>query len=226
MRFYVSRTHDSSLWFPILLWTMGGLGILVGVAVGVYLLRKYRESKWGVCKSVRRMDGKIVIITGANSGIGKETTRNLAARGAIVIMACRNREAAVEALRDIRTSTGDGDLIVMDLDLEDLESIRRFCRNFLEKFQHLDVLVNNAGVFVPPEERRTTKEGFEINMGVNHFGHFLLTHLLMDRITQTPNSRSSNIGYLFYYCPKLYDNLDDSPGWSAFTKLSHQIVYC
>lgn len=215
MHFYITRPHDSSLWFPILLWTMGGLGILVGVAVGVYLLRKYRERKWGVCKSVRRMDGKIVIVTGANSGIGKETARNLAARGAIVIMACRNKQASMEALRDIRTSTGDGDLIMMDLDLGDLESIRKFCTNFLEKFQHLDVLVNNAGVFVPPVDRQKTKDGFEINMGVNHFGHFLLTHLLLDRIKQTPNSRIVIVSSALYTSGQIdFDNLDAEKGWN------------
>lgn len=79
--------------------------------------------------------------------------------------------------------------IVMDLDLGDLSSIRTFASNFLEKFNKIDVLVNNAGVFIPPEERQKTKDGFEIHLGVNHLGHFLLTHLLLDRIRSTPSSR-------------------------------------
>ncbi|XP_064119723.1 retinol dehydrogenase 11-like [Macrobrachium nipponense] len=191
MYLYFSSQHrgDSSLWFPILLWSMGAVTVAVGIVVGFYLIRKYRESRWGKCKSKRRMEGKIVVITGANSGIGKETARDLASRGAIVIMACRNRQAALEALRDIRTTTGDGDLIFMDLDLADLTSIRTFASNFLEKFDKLDVLVNNAGVYVPPDERKKTKDGFEIHFGVNHLGHFLLTHLLLNRIESTPNSR-------------------------------------
>ncbi|XP_042238181.1 retinol dehydrogenase 12-like [Homarus americanus] len=205
---------DSRLWFPILLWTMGVVGVVVGVVVGLYIIRKYRERKWGQCKSKRRMEGKIVVITGANSGIGKETARDLASRGAIVILACRNRLAALEAVRDIRTTTGDGDLIVMDLDLGDLASVRTFASKVLEKFSKIDVLINNAGVFIPPEERKKTKDGFEIHMGVNHLGHFLLTHLLLDRIQSTPSSRIVLVSSMLYKRGKIdFDNMDADKGW-------------
>ncbi|XP_066977473.1 retinol dehydrogenase 11-like isoform X1 [Macrobrachium rosenbergii] len=218
MYLYFSSQHrgDSSLWFPILLWSMGAVTVAVGIVVGFYLIRKYRESKWGKCKSKRRMEGKIVIVTGANSGIGKETARDLASRGAIVIMACRNRQAALEALRDIRTTTGDGDLIFMDLDLADLTSIRTFASNFLEKFDKLDVLVNNAGVYVPPDERKKTKDGFEIHFGVNHLGHFLLTHLLLNRIESTPNSRIVIVSSSLYKYGQIdFDNLEAEKGWDT-----------
>lgn len=79
--------------------------------------------------------------------------------------------------------------IIMSLDLSDLASVRTFASNFKQKFNKLDVLVNNAGVYVPPDERRKTKDGFEIHFGVNHLGHFLLTHLLTPEIKDTPNSR-------------------------------------
>ncbi|XP_068241436.1 retinol dehydrogenase 11-like isoform X2 [Palaemon carinicauda] len=218
MYLYFGSQHggDSSLWFPILLWSMGAVTVAVGIVVGFYLIRKYRESKWGKCKSKRRMEGKIIIITGANSGIGKETARDLASRGAIVIMACRNRQAGLEALRDIRTSTGDGDLIVMDLDLGDMDSIRTFASNFLEKFDKLDVLVNNAGVYIPPDERKKTKDGFEIHFGVNHLGHFLLTHLLLNRVESTPNSRIVIVSSSLYKYGKIdFDNLDAEKGWDT-----------
>ncbi|KAK7068818.1 hypothetical protein SK128_026477 [Halocaridina rubra] len=195
---------------------MGTVSVAVGIVVGIYLLRKYRESKWGKCKSKRRMEGKVVIITGANSGIGKETARDLASRGAIVVMACRNRQTGLEALRDIRTTTGDGDLIVMDLDLGDLVSIRTFAANFLEKFDKINVLINNAGLFVPPEERRKSKDGFEIHFGVNHLGHFLLTHLLLDRIIATPESRIVVVSSSLYKSGKIdFDNLDADKGWDT-----------
>ncbi|XP_047471621.1 retinol dehydrogenase 11-like [Penaeus chinensis] len=225
MRLLLGVGRDSSLWFPILLAAMGTVGIVVGVAVGIYLIRKYRESKWGKCKSKRRMEGKIVVITGANSGIGKETARDLASRGAIVILACRNRQAALEAVKDIRTTTGDGDLIVMDLDLGDLASIRTFASNFMEKFSKLDVLINNGGVFIPPEERRKTKDGFEVHFGVNHLGHFLLTHLLFHHIQRTPSSRIVNVSSLLYKCGKIdFDNLDADKGWDK--KVRHNALYC
>lgn len=195
---------------------MGAVSVAVGIALGIYLLRKYRERQWGKCKSKRRLEGKVVIVTGANCGIGKETARDLASRGAIVVMACRNRQAGLEALRDIRTTTGDGDLIVMDLDLGDMLSIRTFASNFLEKFNNINVLVNNAGVSMPPEDRQKTKDGFEIHFGVNHLGHFLLTHLLLNCIENTPNSRIVIVSSLLYKYGKIdFDNLDADKGWDT-----------
>ncbi|XP_069949843.1 retinol dehydrogenase 11 isoform X2 [Cherax quadricarinatus] len=153
----------------------------------------------------------VVVITGANSGIGKETARDLAARGAVVILGCRSRQAALQAVRDIRTTTGDGDLIVMDLDLGDLASVRTFATNLLRKFDKIDVLINNAGVYFPPEERRKSKDGFEIHFGVNHLGHFLLTHLLLTTIKSTPGSRIVTVSSSLYVHGRLdYDVLDNA----------------
>lgn len=87
----------------------------------------------------------------------------------------------------------------MDLDLGDLASIRAFASNFMEKFSKLDVLVNNGGVFIPPEERRKTKDGFEVHFGVNHLGHFLLTHLLFQHIQRTPSSRYVFVDFVLEY---------------------------
>ena len=79
--------------------------------------------------------------------------------------------------------------IVMELDLGNLASVRTFASSLLAKFDHIDILVNNAGVYVPPEDEAKTKDGFEIHFGVNHLGHFLLTHLLLPRLQATPGSR-------------------------------------
>ncbi|XP_045626007.2 retinol dehydrogenase 11 [Procambarus clarkii] len=216
--------RDSRLWVPIVAWTMGVVGVLVGVGFALYLITKYRQRRWGKCKSMRRLEGKIVVITGANSGIGKETARDLASRGAIVVLACRNRQAALEAVRDIRTTTGDGDLIVMELDLGDLASVRTFSSNLLEKFNKIDILINNAGVFVPPEERRKTKDGFEIHLGVNHLGHFLLAHLLLPRIQSTPSSRIIIVSSSLYRHGRIdFDNLDADKGWDV--KIRPNVLY-
>ncbi|KAB7500683.1 Retinol dehydrogenase 14, partial [Armadillidium nasatum] len=131
----------------------------------------------------------VVVITGANSGIGKETARELAKRGAVVVLACRNKSAAQEAVKDIRTTTGDGDLIIFDLDLANLSSVKECANKIIEKFQHIDVLINNAGVAYPSDSDVVTSDGYEIHFGVNHLGHFLFTNILLERIKETQGSR-------------------------------------
>lgn len=116
-------------------------------------------------------NGRTFVITGANGGIGKHTTRTLAAKGATVIMACRNTDAAQQVADRI-----DGDVRVSALDLADLASVRKFADNTGE----FDVLVNNAGLMNIPFSR--TKDGFETQWGVNHLGHFALTGLLLEHL--------------------------------------------
>lgn len=142
-------------------------------------------------KSSVRLDGKTAIITGCNTGIGKPTVKDFYERGARVIMACRNKEKANEAANDIKsaceTKPNLGEIIVEELDLSSLESIRNFSKNILEKEPRIDLLVNNAGVFATPEGK--TEDGFEIQFGTNHLGHFLLTLLLLPKILQSPAAR-------------------------------------
>ncbi|AHF98595.1 short-chain dehydrogenase [Halostagnicola larsenii XH-48] len=135
--------------------------------------------------------GRTVVVTGANSGIGFEATRVLADRGATVVMACRSvdrgESAAAEILDDIDPDA-DGELVVAELDLADLESVRAFPERFDEAVDRdgdsssgeIDVLVNNAGVMAIP--RRETAQGYEMQFGVNHLGHFALTAVLFDRL--------------------------------------------
>ncbi|KAK3573505.1 hypothetical protein QTP86_025297 [Hemibagrus guttatus] len=135
------------------------------------------------------MRGKTVIVTGANSGIGRATAAELLRREARVIMACRSRERGESAAQEIRqqAGTGHGELLVRLLDLACLNSVRSFCEQINKEEPRLDVLINNAGVYQCPYSR--TEDGFEMQFGVNHLGHFLLTHLLLDLLKRSAPSR-------------------------------------
>ncbi|MFE7131362.1 oxidoreductase [Streptomyces sp. NPDC057638] len=126
--------------------------------------------------------GRIALITGASGGIGLETARTLAARGAHVVLACRSEHRGRAAAARIGGSTE-----VVHLDLGSLDSVRDAAARVRARHDHLDLLINNAGVMFPPYGR--TEDGFEPHFGVNHLGHFALTGLLLDRMTQVPHSR-------------------------------------
>lgn len=130
---------------------------------------------------------KVFIITGANSGLGYESTLALAEKGATVIMACRNPERAQQSLETIRQKISSANLDWIELNLASLKSIRTFANSFKSKYNKLDVLVNNGGPIIAP--RNVTEDGFESHFGVNHLGHFALTGLLLDLLLNTPSSR-------------------------------------
>ena len=138
-------------------------------------------------KNIPNLENKVAVVTGANSGIGYEAARALADKGARVVMACRNLDKADEAARRIRRKNPDASLEVMELNLGDLESVRQFAEEFRARFDQLDLLINNAGVMVPPYGK--TEDGFETQFGVNHLGHFALTGRLMEMLLNTPGSR-------------------------------------
>lgn len=135
----------------------------------------------------RDLGGKTMLVTGANSGIGFDTAKQLARQGAHVVLACRRPDAAQEALAELKQEIPDANAELMELDLGDLASVRAFAEAFLAKHARLDVLVNNAGVMNTPQG--TTKDGFETQLGVNHLGHFLLTELLLERLRASAPSR-------------------------------------
>lgn len=130
--------------------------------------------------------GKCFIVTGANTGIGFEITRVLAQRGARVLLACRDETKAHEAMARIRLHTPRADLVFLPIDFADLESIRDAVERVARE-PRLDALINNAGVMTPPLMR--TKQGFELQFGVNHLGCFALTALLLPKLSQTPGAR-------------------------------------
>jgi len=151
------------------------------------------------------MKDKLVLITGANSGIGKETARGLAAMGATIIMACRNLEKAAPVRDAIVEETGNAGVSVMHVDLASLESIRTFAREFAAAHTCLDVLINNAGTF--STSRQETEDGFERTMGTNHLGPFLLTHYLLPHLMRAPAARIVNVSSAAAFFGKI--DLDD-----------------
>ena len=126
------------------------------------------------------MAGKVVVITGGNTGIGKEAAVGLAGLGARVVITSRNEERGRSAQKEIADRSGSDSVEVMSLDLASFTSIRAFAADVLDRFDHLDVLVNNAGLIL--RRRAETQDGFEETFGVNHLGHFLLTDLLLERL--------------------------------------------
>uniref|UniRef100_T1J0X8 Uncharacterized protein n=1 Tax=Strigamia maritima TaxID=126957 RepID=T1J0X8_STRMM len=163
------------------------LSVGVAIATGFALWRLVQHFRWGRCPSQYKLQGKTVIITGANSGIGRATALDLARRDARVILACRNASSAEETKRFIRKHTNRGELIVKKLDLASFTSINEFVRDFKRGFFSLDVLINNAGVYCCPKNQ--TDDGFESHFGVNYLGHFVLTQLLMDELKSSAPSR-------------------------------------
>ncbi len=133
------------------------------------------------------VSGQTIVITGANSGLGFETAFALAGKGAEIILAVRNASKGEKAVDRILSVHPKANVRVMELDLSDLSSIRHFAASFQENYESLSVLINNAGVMIPPYSR--TKDGFELQFGSNHLGHFALTGLLLPRILSTPKSR-------------------------------------
>ena len=133
------------------------------------------------------LTGQVVIVTGANAGIGKETAVALARLGATVVMTARTRSKGEEALAEVQRRTGTTSAVLGDLDLGSFASVRAFAAWFLSSFDRLDVLVNNAGLIT--DTRRETVDGFEEMFGVNHLGHFLLTDLLRERLVASAPAR-------------------------------------
>ena len=126
--------------------------------------------------------GKTALVTGANTGIGYDTARVLAERGAKVLLGCRTEERALAAINRIKEKAPDAELKWIELDLADLSSIK-VAAEIVNKEPTLDILVNNAGVMVPP--RTMTRDGFELQFGVNHLGHFALTGQILQKLMQT-----------------------------------------
>lgn len=150
--------------------------------------------------------GRMAIVTGANSGLGYQTALALASKNAHVVMACRNLAKANAARDKILQQARSASLIVMPLDLADLASIRTFAAAFLSRYDRLDLLINNAGIMIPP--LRHTTDGFELQFGTNHLGHFALTGLLLERLMEQPNSRIVTISSIMAHIGRMkFDDL-------------------
>lgn len=139
-------------------------------------------------KDIPEQTGRTAIVTGSNSGIGYETAKALAKRGATVILACRDAERGKSAVQRIADETSSTLVSHHPLDLASLQSISMFAKCICNELDRLDLLINNAGVMVPAK-RIPTEDGFELQFGVNHLGHFALTKLLLDLLVSTKGSR-------------------------------------
>ena len=159
----------------------------------------YRES------NVPDQTGKTFVVTGANTGIGYEAARVLAGRGGRVLLGCRSEDRANEALSKIRQLAPDANVAWLPLDLASLESTRKAADIALQESQ-IDGLINNAGVMIPP--RTSTEDGFELQFGVNHLGHFAFTGHLIDKLRDRPGARIVNVSSLAHRTGRIiYDDL-------------------
>lgn len=144
------------------------------------------QKNWNADQVVDQQ-GRVIVITGATSGIGEETAKVLAGKGAKVIIGARNLDKAERVISKIKNQFPSADISAKSLDLVSLESVKSFAKSITKEFDQLDVLINNAGIMACPYAE--TKDGFEIQFGTNHLAHFALTGLLMPLLKNTPNSR-------------------------------------
>ena len=162
---------------------------------------------------IPRLNGTTVIVTGGNGGLGEVTARELARQGASVVIAARNLEKAAGAEARIRAEVGEVALEVMPLDLADLASVRAFGESWGDR--SLDVLVNNAGVMAIPY--RQTADGFEMQIGTNHLGHFALTGLLLPALLEGTGGRIVNVASTAHRMPGMsFDDLRSDKGYEAW----------
>jgi NAD(P)-dependent dehydrogenase (short-subunit alcohol dehydrogenase family) len=154
-------------------------------------------TKWTTA-DIPDQTGRTAVITGANTGLGYETAAALAAKGAQVVLAVRNLEKGKDAARRIKQSAPGAQVTLQELDLTSLDSIRAAADQLRFDHESIDLLINNAGVMMTPKS--ITKDGFELQFGTNHLGHFALTNLLLDRVLAAPGSRVvtvSSVGHRF-----------------------------
>lgn len=144
------------------------------------------NQKWDY-DDIPDQSGKTFLVTGANSGLGLWVTKGLAGNNARVIMACRSQDKAEAAANEVKDDYPEADLDIILLDLASLKSVEHFAEQFKQRYDQLHGLLNNAGIMQPPY--KTTEDGFEFQMGVNHLGHFALTGLLLEKLKTTPGAR-------------------------------------
>lgn len=159
---------------------------------------------------------KTIVITGGNTGIGLATAQQLAAQGHRVVLACRNQAKAEQAQASIREQQKDADVALCALDLASFESIKACASKLLADYPHIDVLINNAGVY--PSKQLFTQEGFEQQFGVNYLGHFMLTHRLLPALEAAGDARIVHLSSIVHLLGKI--NFSTFKGRKRYSGLS------
>lgn len=160
------------------------------------------------------MQGKVCMVTGANSGIGKVTALELAKQGATVVMVCRNGEKGRAAQAELKAQSGNDAVDLLLADFAVLQQVRELADTFRQKYSRLDLLVNNAGLFL--DKRRESADGYEYTFAVNHLAPFLLTNLLLDRLKASAPARIVNVASEAERAARLdFDNLQLQHGFSG-----------
>ncbi len=166
-----------------------------------------------------RMDGRVCLITGANSGIGKAAAAELAKMGATLVMVCRNREKGDTALAEIKKLSGSDSIELMIADLSSFHAVRQLVDDFREKYSGLNVLINNAGLF--NARRHETVDGYEVTFATNYLSPFLLTNLLLDVLKAGAPSRIVNVSSVAHYGGQIdFDDLNAVRGYGGFRAYS------
>jgi NAD(P)-dependent dehydrogenase (short-subunit alcohol dehydrogenase family) len=172
-------------------------------------------AKWSAA-DVPDQSGRVAIVTGANSGLGYDTAAVLAGKGAHVVLAVRNLEKGKDAADRIKAASPNAVVALQELDLSSLDSVRKAADELRAAHPHIDLLINNAGLMYVPT-RETTADGFEMQFGTNHLGHFALTGLLLDNMLSVDGSRVvtvSSVGHKFWFLADIYfDDLQFERGY-------------
>ena len=171
-----------------IIWTLVCLSFIVtpvGAAI-LYLIRLWMQGPTKGSDNPKKLDGKTVVITGANTGIGKVTATDLAKRGAKIVICCRDKGRAEKAVEDIKKESSNENVKYLLLDLASLASVRKCAEELNKTEEKIDYLINNAGVMMCPQWK--TEDGFDMQMGTNHFGHFLFTELVLPLVHKSAQS--------------------------------------
>ena len=159
--------------------------LFLGFILVLFLRHQFQGSS---CNLNKDLTGKIILITGGNTGIGKSTAIGLANQNATIILACRDIKKTEQAILEIKEKTKNEKISYIRLDLSSFKSIKECAESFKKQYDHLDILINNAGI-IGVRERKTTEEGFESQFGVNFLGHFYFTNLLLGHLKKSKESR-------------------------------------
>ncbi|XP_033636422.1 retinol dehydrogenase 13-like [Asterias rubens] len=187
----------------VMMIVVGSITVLIGLICVLYYCCVLRYKTY---RGLVSLKGKTVVITGASSGIGKATALDLARRGAKVILACRNEKKTSEVIKEIREAVENADVVDYHLDLASLKSVRSFAEKIKQDVAKLDLLINNAGI----GEQGKTEDGFDLMFGVNHFGPFLLTNLLLDLLIRSAPSRIINLSSLAHRFSPEFDFTEEA----------------